>query len=359
MSISAIRYILLRPYYLALFIILLLVLWMCSAPAVGQLEATDNTEQSAQLPKVATQHFVPQKRFKTLRLYGKSEANSRAIIRAEVAGKIVNISVQKGNHVDAGNALVRIEKSERPERLAQARAQLIESELNYKAAKSLHKKGLQGDVRLAEIKSAYLGAKTQVKQLALQLKRTNVIAPFAGILQEQFADKGDYVKVGDPIFSLENNNPIVIRGDATEHFIHQLTLGKPVTAKLLSGETLTGKLTYVASMADSQSSTFRIEAEFDNPDFSIFSGISAQLAIPLYAVDAIYVSPSVLAMDEAGNLGVKLVRRGVVEFNAINLIEADNDGAWISGFDAAVDIITLGQGFVKPGARVDAIAVKG
>lgn len=358
MFVPIMRYFSLRPYYLALFIILLLVFWMLSPPVQSELIDEQETPKSVLLPKVQTTHFIPQKMTKELSLYGKSEANSRAIIRAEVAGKIVKISTAKGHYVKANKSIVNIEKSEIPERLAQAKAEFAERELNYKAVKSLNDKGLQGRARLAEMKSLYFAAQTKVKQLKLQLKRTEVVAPFSGVLQEQFADKGDYMQVGDPIFSLENTNPIVIRGDATEHHISQLKRGQKVSATLLSGEVIVGKLTYIASMADSDSSTFRIEAEFDNPDLKIFSGISAKLTIPLYPVDAIYISPSALAMDEAGNLGVKTVEDGIVVFKAINLVETDNNGAWLSGFEGPVDIITLGQGFVKPGASVDATAAK-
>jgi multidrug efflux system membrane fusion protein len=358
MFLSALRYLYLRPYYLALLIIVLLSFWMLSGPVHSQLMAKEKGEETIALPKVQTEHFIPQKMIKELNLYGKSEANSRAVIRAEVAGKIIKTSAEKGQYVKANKSLVNIEKSELPERLAQAEAQLAERELNFKAVKSLNDKGLQGRARLAEMKSLYLVAKTRVKQLKLQLKRTNVVAPFSGVLQEQFADKGDYMQVGDPIFSLENTNPIVIRGDATEHHISQVKNGQQVTAKLLSGDVITGKISFISSMADSKSSTFRIEAEFDNPELKIFPGISAKLTIPLHSVDAIYVSPSALAMDESGNLGVKLVKEGVVVFKAINLVEADNNGAWLSGFDGPVDIITLGQGFVKPGAQVDAMVAK-
>lgn len=358
MFVSMIRYFLLRPYYLAFFIILLLFFWMLSSPAQSQLSNVEKKASSTPLPKVMTTHFIPQKMIKQLHLYGKSEANSGAVLRAEVAGKIIKVSVQKGQYVKTGASLVDIDESEHPERLAQAQAKLIESELTYKAVKSLNDKGLQGRVRLAEVNSIYLAAKTQMKQLQLQLKRTHISAPFSGVLQEQFSDEGDYLQIGDPIFRLENSDPIVIRGDATEHHLSQLTLNQEVTATLLSGEILTGKLSYIASMADSESSTFRIEAEFVNPDLKIFSGISAKLTIPLYAVYAIYVSPSVLAMDESGNLGVKLVNQGEVFFKAANLLEADNDGVWLSGFDEPVDIITLGQGFVKAGAKVDAIVAK-
>jgi len=352
MSVSALRYFLLRPYYLALLIILLLVFWMLSAPLNSQISEAEKEPEQLALPTVVTTHFVPEKVVKKLTLYAQSEANSRATIRAQVAGKILQVSQPKGSYVEAGKHLVSIDKSELPEHFAQAQAQLIESELNYNAVKSLNDKGLQGRVLLAEMKSLYLAAQTQVKLLQLQLKRTQVTAPFSGFLQEQFADLGDYLAVGDAIFSLENSDPIVIRADVTEHHVTLLKLGQQVSATLLSGETVSGHLSFISSLADSDSSTFRIEAEFANPDFKIFSGISAKLTIPLYSVAAIYVSPSVLAIDEQGNLGVKLVVQDEVLFQAANLLEASNDGVWLSGFDAPVDIITRGQGFVKAGARV-------
>lgn len=347
-----------RPYWIALFIIVLLVFWMLSK----NTDSIDNIEpessQQEYIPKVQTTHFIPQKMTKSLTLYGRSEANSSAILRAEIAGKIADIPTKKGRNVAFNTKLVDIEKNELPQSTKEAEALLSERQLNYNAAKSLSEKGLQGRSRLAEVNSLLLAAQTKVRYLQLQLQRTEIHAPFSGVLQEQYAEKGDYVQVGDPIFSLENIDPIVIRGDATEHYINQLKIGEPVFATLLSGEKVTGKMTYIASFADPKSSTFRIEAEFANPDLKIFSGISAKLSIPLYPVEAIYVSPSALAIDKDGNLGVKLVKDGLVEFKAINLVEADNDGAWLSGFSGPVDIITLGQGFVKPGDPVNAIAAE-
>ena len=311
-----ITFITLRPYLIALAIVLILLVWML-LPAYTKTEDSEDhapisnqatvDEQEKNLPKVQTTHFKTKKITKFLTLYGKSEANSGAIIRAEVAGKIIRMNSRKGDYVDRNKSIVNIEQSELPAKLKQAKASLIERELTYKAVKSLNDKGLQGRVRLAEENSLFLSAQTDLAQLQLSLKRTNVVAPFNGILQQQFSDLGDYLQVGDPIFRLENVDPIVIRGDATEHHMNDLKLGKTVTATLLSGEIIEGKISFIAAMADSNSSTFRVEIEFPNPEQKILSGISAKLAIPLYQVEAIYVSPSALALDEQGNLGVKLV----------------------------------------------------
>lgn len=364
-----IYFITLRPYIIALAIIALLIVWMSFPFLQTTPENTSETsqlrdsntyksqldQQQALLPKVQTTHYKTQTITKNLTLYGRSEANSGAIIRAQVAGKIISINALKGTYVERYKNIANIEKSELPTRLKQAKASLTERELTYKAVKSLNDKGLQGRVRLAEVNSLFLAAKTDVEQLQLALQRTKVVAPFTGILQQQFSDVGDYLQVGDPIFSLESVNPIVIRGDATEHHMNDLKLGQTVTATLLSGDIIEGKISFIAAMADSDSSTFRVEAEFPNPKLSIFSGISAKLIIPLYQVDAIYVSPSALALDEDGNLGVKEVKDGIVVFHQIKLVEADNEGTWLAGFENEVDIITLGQGFVKVGDKVDAV----
>lgn len=344
-----------RPYVIALIITAFLFIWMLIIPSKPVAHLSNDKNSEATLPKVQVQTFTPSQVIKNLKLYAKSEANSRTVLRAEIAGKIKSLPQKKGSYVKNKTALVYLERNEVPERLVQAKALLNERQINYKAAKSLNAKGLQGRARLAEMKSLYLAAKTEVKYLQIQLKRTKISAPFSGILQEQFAEKGDYVGVGDPIFSIENIDPIIIRADVTEHYIKQLKLNETVSATLLSKQIITGKISYISSIADSKTSTFRIEAEFPNKDFNILSGISARLVVPLYPIDAIFVSPSVLALDKDGNLGVKFVENSVVKFHEIELVEADEDGIWLAGFKGAVDIITRGQGFVKIGDRVDAV----
>lgn len=352
------RYFALRPYWIALLICALLLAWMLIKPGNQPITEIAPAASQEKLPRVQITRFTPQQITKSLTLYGKSEANSRAVIRAEVAGKIVEITAQKGRYVEANQNLAKIEKSALPQQLAQAEALLAERLLNFNAAKSLNTKGLQNRSFLAATNSLLLAAKTRVKELQLALQRTTIVAPFAGIVQEKFAEKGDYLQVGDALFALESLDPIIIRGDVTEHDIRQLQLGQDVSATLLFDEKVFGKISYIAAYSDPQSNTFRIEAEFANGDFKIKSGISAELSIPLYPVAAIYISPAVLALDAQGDLGVKLVKDELVVFKRIDLVDADNDGVWLAGFSEAVDIITLGQGFVKPGDRVQAIAAE-
>ena len=71
---------------------------------------------------------------------------------------------------------------------------------------------------------------------------------------------------------------------------------------------------------------------------------------------AIKVTPSVLALNEAGDIGIKVVESDYVKFVPIRLLKAESDGVWLMGMGAYADIITRGQGFVRDGDQVIAIS---
>ncbi|MDW1812922.1 efflux RND transporter periplasmic adaptor subunit, partial [Vibrio sp. Vb2362] len=92
--------------------------------------------------------------------------------------------------------------------------------------------------------------------------------------------------------------------------------------------------------------------EIDNQDARIPAGMSAEVQLPLSEVLAVKITAAMLALDEEGNLGVKTLRNEHVEFVPIQLVKAEDDGVWLSGLGERVDIIVLGQGFVRDGDQV-------
>ena len=85
----------------------------------------------------------------------------------------------------------------------------------------------------------------------------------------------------------------------------------------------------------------------DNAKSQLLAGLSSELTIELAKMSAIKISPALLALDEQGNIGVKSVKETIVQFTPIEIIKSDSDGIWLTGLGEQVDIIVLGQGFVK------------
>ena len=86
------------------------------------------------------------------------------------------------------------------------------------------------------------------------------------------------------------------------------------------------------------------------------AGGTAELRIPAERVLAHRVSPSLLTLDDAGNVGIKIIDdSGRVQFVVADIALSSEEGVWIAGLPSTATIITVGQGFVAAGSLVDAV----
>ena len=70
------------------------------------------------------------------------------------------------------------------------------------------------------------------------------------------------------------------------------------------------------------------------------------------------VSPSLLTLDDAGNVGIKIINaEGRVEFVLADIALSSAEGVWLAGLPETATIITVGQGYVVNGSLVDAVPV--
>ncbi|WEM43592.1 efflux RND transporter periplasmic adaptor subunit [Photobacterium sp. DA100] len=348
-----------KPWILSTFILLGIGIWLFSghqsAPPDNsdpQGQATDGSN-APPLAKVVIEQFTVQPVTRTLSLYGRTAPNRKATLGAEVSGKVENLLVRKGQHVKAGQALVQLDKADRELQLARTKALLKVRNQEFNAATSLKNRGLQGEVAFSQAEANLIEAKAQVKSLELTLANTEVYAPFDGIIELLYIEKGDYLGIGDPIISIVDLDPLVISADVSERHIDKIYKDQPAQVSLVTGFATTGILSFRGAVASEATNTYPIEVEISNPDMALTAGTSANLELILATEPAIKITPSMLALDEAGNLGIKTLTSGdKVHFVPISIVKVEPDGVWLSGTEPTVDIITTGQGFVRDGDTV-------
>lgn len=349
-----------RPYVLAALIVLILIVWMLS----GSEQDSQTSEQSEQTvtevtPKVKVQRFDAQMVDNTVELYGRTEPDRVTTIKAEVAGKILKVHAKRGAFVEKGQVIATIDIRDLKSQLARAKALLAQRELNFEGVESLHQEGYQGKVQLSTATAELEDVKSQIKTLEIAIANTQVVAPFDGVLNTRYVEQGDYVKVGDQIAMLADLQPIVVTGYATEHQISKLKVGQEANIDLLNHAATTGEIRYIASVADEKTNTFKVEVAVNNEDGQWRAGQSGTLNIALNKTPAIKVSPALLALDEQGNIGIKMVDNNQVIFTEIDIVKSENDGIWLGGLGNSADIIVLGQGFVRDGDKVDPVMAEG
>ena len=164
------------------------------------------------------------------------------------------------------------------------------------------------------------------------------------------------ISAGDPIARFVDNRKIIVTANVSEFDAGYVKSGQKAQAQLATGETVHGTIRYVAPVADKATRTFTVELEVDNSDGGLRAGGTAELRVPAERVLAHRVSPSLLTLDDAGNVGVKIINEeGEVEFVVADVALSTNEGVWVAGLPDLATIITVGQGFVVPGTMVNAV----
>jgi len=349
-----------RPYIIAAVITSILVLWMASGPSAAEQKSTlkaqvpshDDKQVTAQV-KVETR--LAQDIHKSIELYGRTEPDRITTLKAEIRGKIIQVSAKRGSRVTKGQVIAKIALNDLPAQLIRSQALLTQREVEYQGAVKLNEQGYQGKVHLAQSFAALESVKAEIQRLELDIANTVIKAPFAGILNTRYVEVGDYVASGDDIAMIADLDPLIVRAHVTEQQISQLSVGQVAQATLLNGEQAQGKVRYIASVGNDSTNTFKIEVAIDNKKAQLLAGLSSELTIDLAQMSAIKISPALLALDEKGNIGVKSVKDAIVQFTPIEIIKSESDGIWLTGLGEKADIIVLGQGFVRAGDTVEAI----
>lgn len=354
-----------RSTVIAVLIALAVVAWLASPLlGVGPGPADDAVDSAAPAAEAATGERLTAVRTRTSRadpvtrelvLNGRTEADRVVDIAAEVSGRVVELLHAKGQWVEAGELLVRLDRRDREAALEEARATLEQRRIEYEAASRLGERGFQAETRVAEARATLESARYQLKRAEVALSQSDLFAPFSGVLEAQHVELGSFVDVGELVLTIVDLDPIVVVTDVPEASISRLAVGDAAEIRIVDDNAHTGRVRFVARRANEQTRTFRVEIAVANPASAIPAGISTEVSIASSTVEAHRVSPGVLVLADNGVLGVKSVDDDArVRFHPAEIVRAEADAVWLGGLPERLELITVGQGFVSPGQRVRA-----
>ena len=283
---------------------------------------------------------------------GQAVPDRVTVLRAEAGGNVEAVLVAKGERVETGQLLARIEAQDRNASRATAEAELARARRDFEAVESLAKRGYATRQRLDQARVAVTAAQAQVAQAARGLSDTAITAPFAGVLDDLAIEPGQVIAVGAEIGTLVDADPLKIEIRVPQQAVRSIEAGKTATIAFITGEQRDGRVTYVSTNANTATRTFTAEIEVANTD-GIPAGVSAQVRIPTSRTKAHFVSPATLSLGADGTLGIKTAEADdTVGFYPVSVVRAETKGVWVSGLPDEARIIAVGQGFVDQGETV-------
>jgi multidrug efflux system membrane fusion protein len=338
-------------------IALLVAVWIATGVFGGSAAKPDaGTSTNFDVSRVRVSMLTASLRNATITVRGKTQALHAVDVRAEVEGIVQKIHFDKGDKVKTGDVLCEIKLDDRGAKVAQAQAMVAQTLKELEVARDLFAQGFRSKTQLAQAEAAYAQARAGLSTVNVALDNTRIRAPFDGIVDDRYVNVGDYMRAGDKCELLIAPQPFLAVGTVSEEEVGQIEIGDPATAVLVTGETVQGKVRFVADRADPSTRTFRVEVELPNPDAKLRDGVSADVHIPVRQVKAQHISPGILVLDDSGKVGVRAVVNSVVQFMPVQILSDGPDGMWVAGLPERVNVITVGQEFVSNGQHVNAIA---
>ena len=312
-------------------------------------------EAPARRVRVVAQHSVQEPVETAVVLRGRTEAARRVEVRAETAGLVVSEPLRRGADIAAGDALCELSSGTRAAALAEARARKSEAEISFTAAERLSEDGFASRTRLASARAALESAQAAVDAAVEEMARLVMHAPFDGILESDTAELGTLLQPGALCATVVQLDPIRLIGFVPEMQVDQIEVGAQAGARLTSGRTVTGEVTFLARAADPATRTFRVEITLPDSGGTIRDGQTAEIGIAATGTEAHLVPGSALTLDDAGRLGLRTVDDDSrVRFVPVDVVRDTARGIWVTGLPEAADIIVVGQEFVTDGVAVEA-----
>ncbi|MCF8511329.1 MAG: efflux RND transporter periplasmic adaptor subunit [Rhodobacteraceae bacterium] len=346
---------------LALIVFVAAAAWVATGhfAAVGSetAEATEAmaAEPIAEAPKrtvaVVTADVADYARL--IRISGVTEADKLAVLAARSNGVVQELGAKPGDSVDRGTTVMLLEGEDVRAGVKAAEDQLAQAAEQLTVGEALNAKGSLPETQLTARRAAKTSAEGALAQATAAADRLSLTAPFAGTVDAVNVEIGEWVQAGTPIATLLALDPIVVKAEVSEQDVAHVSVGAKAMVRLVSGAELEGTVRHLARKASDKTRTFALEVDLPNPDGKIPSGMTAELRLTAAAQPALTVPRSVLTLNEAGQVGLRVVNDGdLAGFLPVQLIDDIEGGFVVTGVAQGVRVIVAGQDLVRDGDKV-------
>ncbi len=306
-------------------------------------------------------------------LPGSAQAWEQVMVHAKVAGYLRAIHVDRGDAVQAGQAIAELELPELDEDVAQHGAAVSEAESALAIARD-------HESRLAAVKAAHPEAVTPAEmetaaahraavearvsltrathERARSLQRyASIVAPISGVVGQRYLDTGALVQAAAsaPLVSLYAIDRLRVVVDVPERDAAHVSRGHraEIHFDAVPAEVFAGRVGRFSGAVDPATRTLRVEIDLDNARREVRPGYFGRVTLDLETHTNALTVPAAALVVEKGKRSVFCVAGGVAR--KVGVTTGADDGVRVeivSGLSGGEEIIVAGQGSLADGMPV-------
>jgi len=155
-------------------------------------------------------------------------ADRQATVIARTRGVVERLAVEEGHRVSAGQPLAYLEDDEQTIAAARARSTEEKARRDFERISGLHERGLSSLDAFDASRTEAQDASHALELAELELSRTVIRAPIAGVVVTRHLDVGATVSDGTPVYDLADLQPLYADINIPERHVTRLGPGQEV-----------------------------------------------------------------------------------------------------------------------------------
>ncbi len=304
----------------------------------------------------------------TVTALGTLESPHTPRISAEVAGKLLIVTVDEGDRVKPGQVLAKldtelyqIELTKVEADLQRLQAVISNQQTNVQRLYTLLKKqtvpqhdydGAQTELAISE--AQVLGLQARLKEIHYYLGKSNILSPIQGAIRQRLVTVGDFVQPGTPLFQLVVTDQLRARLFLPETIAPQIKIDLPVTLSLGMETTsvITATISRLNPVLETGNRALEVLVEFTNEqDWK--PGYTAKGLITLEKHHSVLV-PEISVVKRLIGEVVYLVKNNQATQRSVKTgIRKDGLVEILEGVSVGEAIVVDGAHFLSDGATID------
>jgi membrane fusion protein (multidrug efflux system) len=340
-------------------LVALAVVAIIAAPKLLELRRAStgraSTSTAETTLRVRAHRVEPRGLTERLSTTGTVRANEEVEIVSEISGKISSIHFEEGSRVAAGQLLLKIDDSEL---LAERQRALYRVELAERD-ETRQKRLLEDGVIARESYDVALGElnvlRAELQLIEAQLLKTEIRAPFNGVIGLRWVSPGSYLSSQTRIASLKELDPVKLDFTVPEKYSGLMQVGDRISFTVGSSDrTFDGTIYAVEPGIEASTRSIRVRARCPNRDGALVPGAFANVTLVLRSVANALTVPSIAVVPELGGKKVFVYQDGAAQPRTVQTgIRSDTEVEITSGLVEGDLVITTGLLQLRPGAKVE------
>lgn len=285
---------------------------------------------------------------------GSLLANEEVELVAEIAGKVKGIYFKEGARVKKGQLLLKVDDADLQAELM--RAQFEQKLLSEKLERQrilLERESVSREA-FDQVQTDYNMLQADIELLEVRISRTEIRAPFDGVMGFRYVSEGSYVQASTRIATIVDNSVLKFECNIAEKYALNNLIGKEIQFQAAgSDKTYSAKVYAVNPSSDATTHTVALRARFQNPDYELSAGMFAAGHLIFDGRNEFIAIPTEAVVPEMDGKRLWVLRNGKATLVPVETESRDEkDVEVVSGIAVGDTVLTDGLMQLREGMAV-------